>query len=199
MIATYRIGSNYGPGVISFQQFFTPATKWDWRLLLEVLNQSFWVMTSNGSWQRSCSRSARYCAPWNGQYVLQSPWTVWSLVIGEQLVLEKKPPGQSTWLISSASDKGFSDSTVATLHQKIYSQITWYFITRRGSVVRCPTSGHISGRRRRGKGLQVQCTYNFYYGSTKHPAFIWDPACIFVIMLFPPATKRDQAFMRDRP
>ena len=46
MIATYRIASNYGPGVISFKQLFTPATKWDWRLLLEVLNQSFewWIL-----------------------------------------------------------------------------------------------------------------------------------------------------------
>ena len=42
--------------LISFQQLFTPATKSDWQLyetgiylLLEVLNQSFWVMNSNGS------------------------------------------------------------------------------------------------------------------------------------------------------
>ena len=48
---------------ISFQQLFTPTTIQDRHLLLEIINQSFWVMNSNGSSQHSCSRSTRCCAP----------------------------------------------------------------------------------------------------------------------------------------
>ena len=48
---------------ISFQQLFTLATKRDWRLLAEVLNQCFQAMNSNCSWRHSCSKSGRYCAP----------------------------------------------------------------------------------------------------------------------------------------
>ena len=40
---------------------------------------------------------------------------------------------------------------------------------------------------------------NYYCGPTKDSALIRDPASIFVIMLFPPATKQDQAFIRDWP
>ena len=36
--------------------------------------------------------------------------SVWSPVIGEQLILEKEPAGQSTRWICSAGDKGFSES-----------------------------------------------------------------------------------------
>ena len=52
---------------------------------------------------------------------------------------------------------------------------------------------HITGRRRKGKGLEVSCKYNYYCGPTKFPALIRDPAFIFVIMQFCPANKRDQA------
>ena len=50
-----------------------------------------------------------------------------------------------------------------------------------------------TGRRREGKGLVVTgpCRYNYYCGPTKDPAVIGDPAFIFNLMLFPPATKRD--------
>ena len=50
---------------------------------------------------------------------------------------------------------------------------------------------HITGRRRKGKGLEVPCKYNYYCGPTKDPALIRDPALIqdpafiFVILLFP--------------
>ena len=77
---------------------------------------------------------------------------------------------------------------------EIYSQIMWYYNTLRGSVVCCPVA-HITGRRRKEKGLEVPCKYNYYSGPTKDPALIQDPTFIFVIMLFPPATKRDQAFI----
>ena len=64
-----------------------------------------------------------------------------------------------------------------------------------------PLSGvcHITGRRRKEKGLVVPCRYNYYSGSTKDPVLIQDPAFIFVIMLFSLATKQDQTFIRDRP
>ena len=39
------------------------------------------------------------------------------------------------------------------------------------------------------KGLEVPCKYYYYCGPTKDPELIRDPAIIFVIMLFPPATK----------
>ena len=48
------------------------------------------------------------------------------------------------------------------------------------------------------KGLEVQSEYNYCCGPTKDPALIQDPAFIFVIMLFPSATKQDQAFIRDQ-
>ena len=63
----------------------------------------------------------------------------------------------------------------------------------------CPLSGvcHITGRRR--KGLEVPCKYNYYGGPTTDPALIRDSAFILDIMLFPQATKQDQAFIRDWP
>ena len=61
----------------------------------------------------------------------------------------------------------------------------------KGSVVRC----HIIGRRRKGKGSSVGPSRYNYCEPTKDPALIQDPAFIFVIMLFSPATKRDQAFI----
>ena len=51
---------------------------------------------------------------------------------------------------------------------------------------------HITGRRRKGKGLEVPCKCNYYDGPTK------DLALIFVTMLFPPTTKLDQVFIQDR-
>ena len=51
---------------------------------------------------------------------------------------------------------------------------------------------HITGRRRNGKDSVGIFRYNYYCGPTKDPAFI------SVIMLFSPATKQDQAYIRDR-
>ena len=61
----------------------------------------------------------------------------------------------------------------------------------------CPLSGigHITGRRRKEKGLVGSFRYNYYCGSTEDWALIQDPVFIFVIILFSPATKRDQAFI----
>ena len=63
VLYTYRIALNYMAQVfISFQQLFTLATKRDWHLLAEVLNQCFQAMNSNGSWRHLCRKSGRYCA-----------------------------------------------------------------------------------------------------------------------------------------
>ena len=58
---------------------------------------------------------------------------------------------------------------------------------------------HITGRRRKGKGSVGPFRYNYYCETTKEPALIRDPVFIFVITLFSPATKRDQAFIGDQP
>ena len=60
-----------------------------------------------------------------------------------------------------------------------------------------PLSGvsHITRRRKKGKGLEVPCKYNYYFGSEKDPALIRDPVFVFVIMLFPLASKQDKAFV----
>ena len=64
-----------------------------------------------------------------------------------------------------------------------------------------PLSGvyHITVRRRKGKGLVGPFRYDYYCGPTKDPALIGVPAFIFVILLFPPASKQDQAFVQGRP
>ena len=48
------------------------------------------------------------------------------------------------------------------------------------------------------KGLEVQCKYNFIMDLQK-TSFYSKPGVFFVIMLFPPATKRDQVFIQDQP
>ena len=48
---------------------------------------------------------------------------------------------------------------------------------------------HIAERRRKAKGLEVQCKHNYYCGPTKDQALIRDLTFIFVIMLIPPLTK----------
>ena len=55
-----------------------------------------------------------------------------------------------------------------------------------------PLSGtyHITGRRRKGKGLVGPFRYDYYCGPTKDPALIQDPAFIFGVMLFPQPLKK---------
>ena len=93
------------------------------------------------------------------------------------------------------SDKGFSDSwphfvrNLFTDHVVLYNTKGLYHLP----------SGicHITGRRRKGKGLELPCKYNYYCRPTKDPVLIRDPAFIFVIMVFSPATKQGQAFIQD--
>ena len=58
----------------------------------------------------------------------------------------------------------------------------------------CLLSGvyHITVRRRKGKGLVGPFRYDYDCRPTKDPVLIRDPTFIFVILLFPLATKRDQ-------
>ena len=57
-----------------------------------------------------------------------------------------------------------------------------------------------TGRRRKGKSLEVPFKYIFYRGSTaEDPTFNQDPTFIFAIMLFHLATKRDQVIIRNQP
>ena len=58
---------------------------------------------------------------------------------------------------------------------KFYSQITWYYITQRGSVICCQMSVILleeQGRTRKGKGLVVPCRFNYYCEPTKDKALI---------------------------
>ena len=84
------------------------------------------------------------------------------------------------------SDKGFSDRWLHWLQWKPIHRS--HGITLHEGAV---SSGvcHITGRRRKRIGLEVPSEYNYYCGATKHLALIQDLALIFVIMLFPPATK----------
>ena len=147
--------------------------------------EAFWAMNSNGSWWCSCSRSARYCAAWNGlhghgHHVYKS---VWSPVI-EQLILKKVPANPHNEFAVPV----IGASQIVSHIPKNYSQITCGILlyTQRGSVV-C----HITGRRRKGKVLEVSCKCIYYYDSTKTQHLF-----IFAIVLFPLTTKRDQAFIR---
>ena len=108
--------------------------------------------------------------------------SVWSPVIGEQLILEKKPAGQSTQWICSGSDNGFSDSWPHSVGNLFTDHMVLYYTKgcRLLSAI-C----HITGRRRKGKDLKVSCKYDYYCGPTKDSELIWDPVFIFVIMLFP--------------
>ena len=47
------------------------------------------------------------------------------------------------------------------------------------------------------KDLVGPFKYNYHCGATKDLVLIQDPAFIFIVMLFPQATKQDQAFIRD--
>ena len=57
---------------------------------------------------------------------------------------------------------------------------------------------HMTGRRKKGKGLEVPCKHNYYFGPEKDPVLIRDLVFVFVIMLFPPTSKQDKAFVRDQ-
>ena len=91
------------------------------------------------------------------------------------------------------SDKGFSDSWPHSIENLFTGHVALYYT----KGLCCLLSGvcHITGRRRKGKGLVGPFRYNYYCGPTKDLALIQDQAFICVIMLFPPATKQDQVFI----
>ena len=81
---------------------------------------------------------------------------------------------------------------------EIYSQITWYYITRRGPVVRCPVSVILLGEGGKEKAWKYHVNIVIIV-DPQRPGIIQDPAFIYNIMLFLKVTKRDQAFIQDRP
>ena len=75
-----------------------------------------------------------------------------SPVIGE-LILKKEPANSHDEFVVAV----IKDSQIVGHISKKYSQIMWYFITRGDSVI-C----HITGRRRKGKGLTCGSTIQIY-------------------------------------
>ena len=86
----------------------------------------------------------------HGHHVYKS---VQSPVIGEQLSLEKEPANPHDEFVVAV----IKNSQIVGHISKNYSQITWNFITQGDSVI-C----HITGRRRKGKGLTCGSTIQIY-------------------------------------
>ena len=91
------------------------------------------------------------------------------------------------------SDEGFSDSWPYSIGNLFTDHVVLYYTKE----LCHPLSGvcHITGKGGKEKALKVPCKYNYYHGPTKDPALIRHSPFIFVIMLFPSATKRGQAFV----
>ena len=79
---------------------------------------------------------------------------------------------------------------------KFYSQVTWYYITRRALL--CAVKCLLYYWEEEMKRLSRTIRYNYYCEPTKDLALIRDLVFIFVIMLFSLSTKRDQAFIGDQ-
>ena len=77
-------------------------------------------------------------------------------------------------------DKGFSDSWGYSVRNLFTDHVVLYYMKGLCRLLSCIC--HITGRRKKGKGLEVPCNYNYYCGPTKDPALI-----------------RDQAFLQDQP
>ena len=90
-------------------------------------------------------------------------------------------------------DSQFSDSGLHSIGNVFTDHMALYYV----NGLSCLLSDvcHITERKRKGKGLEITCKYNYYYGFTKDQAFNQDPMFIVVIMLVPPATKQDQVFI----
>ena len=117
--------------------------------------------------------------------------SVQSPLIGEQLILEKKPATQSTRLICTrvrGSDKRFSDSWLHSGKILFTDDVVLYY--KKGLCRLLSGVCYITGRRKKGKGIVGLFKYNYYCGLTIDPAFI------IYIMLYPPTTKQDQTFIR---
>ena len=95
------------------------------------------------------------------------------------------------------SDKRFSNVWPLSIGYLVTDHMVLYYTK---GLCR-PLSGicHITGRRGKGKGSVVPSKFNYYCEPIKDPVLIRDLAFIFAIMLFPPATKQDQEFIRDQP
>ena len=92
----------------------------------------------------------------HGHYVYKSVWSP----VTEQLILKKVPANPHNEFAVPV----IGASQIVSRIPKNYSQITCGILlyTQRGSVI-C----HITGRRRKGKVLEVLCKCIYYYKSTK--------------------------------
>ena len=91
--------------------------------------------------------------------------SVWAPVI-ELLILEKEPDGQSTqWILSG----GDSQIVGCTPMENLFTDHMVFCYMKR---LCHPLSSicHITGRRRKGKSLEVPCKYNYYCGIHKRPS-----------------------------
>ena len=117
--------------------------------------------------------------------------SVWSPVIGKQLSLSANPHDE---FAACGSDKEFSDSLPHSAGDLFTDQVIIYYTN--GLCHQLSSIYHITGRRRKRKGLDhvnIMIIVN-----PQKTALIRDLALIFVIMLSPPATKQDQAFIQDQ-
>ena len=76
--------------------------------------------------------------------------SMWLPLMGEQLVLEKEPASQST--LCSGNDNEFLHSGPHSIRKIIHR--SHGIFTQMGSVIHVC---HITGRRRKGKGLEALC------------------------------------------
>ena len=92
----------------------------------------------------------------HSHYVHKSvPWPV----IVEQLILEKEPADQSTNKFAVAVMKD-SQIVGCTPSENLFTDHMVFYYTK---GLCCPLASvcHITGRRRKGKGLEVPCKYNY--------------------------------------
>ena len=145
-----------------------PATIQDGRLLVEILNQSFghWILEAGNT---------RVADPVDDVYHKMDS-IVHSHCVDKSVVTSNRI---TTCLREGACQpiqkRNFHDMTVIKYSQivghtlsEIYSQITWHYIILHKGLCRLLFGVcHITGRRKKGKGLKVPCKYNYYCGPTK--------------------------------
>ena len=78
---------------------------------------------------------------------------VWTPHLGEQLRIQREENNEN----DPRAVAVMKDSVIVGHLPRELARIVWFFL-RRGSTARC----EITGRRKKGKGLEVPCVYSFY-------------------------------------
>ena len=94
--------------------------------------------------------------------------SVRSPVIGEQLVLEKEPDGQSKQGICSGSDEGFSDSG-PNFVRKFIHRSHGILLHKKGSVIHCLASIILLGEKGKEKAYNYHANINIILDTQKTP------------------------------